>query len=94
MVDAKYFMATERNGYNGQIFEALKNRFPEIPEQVISQTLQAEVGRFLIFLICWLFLLRILEKQGEVFVQSLLSFSDLFSFFRNFRGMCIGGVAL
>ncbi|XP_078372435.1 uncharacterized protein LOC144656084 isoform X2 [Oculina patagonica] len=44
MVDAKYFMATERNGYNGQIFEALKNRFPEIPEQVISQTLQAEHG--------------------------------------------------
>lgn len=94
MVDAKYFMATERNGYNGQIFEALKNRFPEIPEQVISQTLQAEVGRFLIFLICWLFLLRILEKQSEVFVQSLLSFSDLFSFFCNFRGMCAGGVAL
>lgn len=48
MVDAKYFMASERNGYNGQIFEALKNRFPEIPEQVISQTLQAEVGRFII----------------------------------------------
>lgn len=45
MVDAKYFMAAERNGYNGQIFEALKNRFPEIPEQVISQTLQAEVSR-------------------------------------------------
>ncbi|XP_020622219.1 uncharacterized protein LOC110059837 [Orbicella faveolata] len=44
MVDAKYFMAAERNGYNGQIFEALKNRFPEIPEQVISQTLQAEHG--------------------------------------------------
>lgn len=48
MVDAKYFMAAERNGYNGQIFEALRNRFPEIPEQVISQTLQAEVSRFLI----------------------------------------------
>lgn len=48
MVDAKIFMATERNGHNGQIFEALRSRFPEIPEQVISNTLQAEVGRFLI----------------------------------------------
>ncbi|KAJ7394372.1 TGF-beta activated kinase 1 MAP3K7 binding protein 3 [Desmophyllum pertusum] len=37
-------MATERNGYNGQIFEALRNRFPEIPEQFISQTLQTEHG--------------------------------------------------
>lgn len=43
MVDARLFMATERNGYNGQIFEALRNRFPEIPEQFISQTLQTEV---------------------------------------------------
>lgn len=48
MVDAKIFMAAERNGYNGQIFEALRNRFPEIPEQVISQTLQAEVSFVLI----------------------------------------------
>lgn len=37
-------MATERNGHNGQIFEALRSRFPEIPEQVISNTLQAEHG--------------------------------------------------
>lgn len=44
MVDAKYFMAAERNGYNGQIFEALRSRFPEIPERIISQTLQAEHG--------------------------------------------------
>ena len=44
MVDAKFFMAAERNGHNGHIFEALRNRFPEIPEQVISQTLQSEVG--------------------------------------------------
>lgn len=44
MVDAKFFMATERNGHNGQIFEALRSRFPEIPEQVISNTLQAEHG--------------------------------------------------
>ena len=43
MVDAKLFMAAERNGHNGQIFEALRNRFPEIPEQLISQTLQSEV---------------------------------------------------
>ncbi|XP_067048841.1 TGF-beta-activated kinase 1 and MAP3K7-binding protein 2-like isoform X3 [Acropora muricata] len=44
MVDAKLFMAAERNGYNGQIFEALKNRFPEISEHVISQTLQSVHG--------------------------------------------------
>ena len=44
MVDAKLFMAAERNGYNGQIFEALKNRFPEISEHVISQTLQSVVS--------------------------------------------------
>ncbi|XP_068698327.1 mitogen-activated protein kinase kinase kinase 7-interacting protein 3 homolog isoform X1 [Montipora foliosa] len=44
MVDAKFFMAAERNGHNGHIFEALRNRFPEIPEQVISQTLQSEHG--------------------------------------------------
>lgn len=44
MVDAKFFMAAERNGYNGQIFEALRNRFPEIPVQVISQTLQSVVS--------------------------------------------------
>lgn len=37
-------MATERNGHNGQLFEALRSRFPEIPEQVISNTLQAEHG--------------------------------------------------
>jgi len=48
MVDAKIFMAAERNGHNGQIFEALRNRFPEIPEQVISRTLQAEVGFLLV----------------------------------------------
>ena len=48
MVDAKIFMAAERNGHKGQILAALRNRFPEIPEQVISQTLQAEVqSRFL-----------------------------------------------
>lgn len=46
MVDAKHFMAAERNGHNGQIFEALRNRFPEIPEQVISLTLQSEVKPF------------------------------------------------
>lgn len=44
MVDAKIFMAAERNGHKGQILAALRNRFPEIPEQVISQTLQAEHG--------------------------------------------------
>lgn len=76
MVDAKYFMATERNGYSGQIFEALKNRFPEIPEQVISQTLQAEVGRFVIFLIYWLFLLRILENASSDFCSIAFVFQQ------------------
>ncbi|XP_073257479.1 mitogen-activated protein kinase kinase kinase 7-interacting protein 3 homolog isoform X1 [Porites lutea] len=44
MVDTTIFMAAERNGHSGQIFEALRNRFPEIPEQVISRTLQTEHG--------------------------------------------------
>lgn len=71
MVDAKIFMATERNGYNGQIFEALRNRFPEIPEQVISNTLQSEVGRFLIsvsspsWTICRLLSSEIVRRQIE-----------------------------
>ena len=75
MVDAKLLMATERNGHNGQIFEALRSRFPEIPEQVISNTLQAEVGRFLcgIWTIFGLLLSGIVRRQNECVIQMLLS---------------------
>lgn len=82
MVDAKYFMEAERNGYNGQIFEALKNRFPEIPEQVISQTLQAEVSRIsnLTLVTCLKDLLIIVlrTQQVQFFVQTLLFYINMF----------------
>ena len=102
MVDTTIFMAAERNGHSGQIFEALRNRFPEIPEQVISRTLQTEV--LLSFVIsvssflwricrtvsCCLFLV-----QGDLIQLILLcsnaSFLYSFRFFE--RGLyCCGGV--
>lgn len=68
MVDATIFMAAERNGHSGQIFEALRNRFPEIPEQVISRTLQTEVLLFCVISVSS-FLWRICRYSQLLFVS-------------------------
>ena len=104
MVDAKIFMAAERNGYNGQIFEALRNRFPEIPEQVISQTLQAEVSFVLIsnfiFVSCLrdlfvLFLEWFKKRYFRIWCRSFWFFYHFLIYFRRTNVGCIfGGVVL